>query len=175
MNIIGNKVILRAIEEWDNEILKQLVNDPETEKMIGGYSYPISKEHQLNWFHSLNDSTGGPTLRCMIADQKSKETGLGTILLSQLDWKNGTAEIHIKLVKNAHGKGYGTDAVHTMVSYAFQELRMNCIYCNILEDNKASRKLFEKCGFEQEGVLRSRVFKGACYRNVCCYSILRGI
>ena len=31
MNIIGNKVILRAIEEWDNEILKQLVNDPETE------------------------------------------------------------------------------------------------------------------------------------------------
>ena len=157
MNIIGNKVILRAIEEWDNEILKQLVNDPETEKMIGGYSYPISKEHQLNWFHSLNDSTGGPTLRCMIADQKSKETGLGTILLSQLDWKNGT------------------DAVHTMVSYAFQELRMNCIYSNILEDNKASRKLFEKCGFEQEGVLRSRVFKGACYRNVCCYSILRGI
>ena len=38
MNIVGERIILRAIEEQDNEILLELINDPKTERMIGGYS-----------------------------------------------------------------------------------------------------------------------------------------
>ena len=36
MNIAGNKVILRAIEEQDKEMLLHLIQVPEMAKMTGG-------------------------------------------------------------------------------------------------------------------------------------------
>jgi RimJ/RimL family protein N-acetyltransferase len=68
------------------------------------------------------------------------------------------------------GKGYGTDAVNTMVQYAFKELRLNCICANILSYNEASVKLFERCGFKREGVLRQRVFKKGHFVDMLAYS-----
>ena len=46
MNIFGDKVVLRAIELYDLDLLLNLINDPDTEKMLGGNSFPISKESQ---------------------------------------------------------------------------------------------------------------------------------
>lgn len=169
MNIVGERIILRAIEEQDNEILLELINDPKTERMIGGYSYPISYKHQKDWFQSLNEKN---VLRCMITDKNQPDISIGTVILSDIDMKNGTAEIHIKLTRNVRGKGYGTDAVNTMIKYAFDELRLNCIYSIIMEYNTASLKLFEKCGFQLEGRLRSRVYKNGHYADVYSYSKL---
>ena len=173
MNIVGELVILRALEEQDNKVLLELINDPETEKMIGGYSYPVSRERQISWFRGLSGHADFHTLRCMIADRQEPETAVGTVILSDIETKNGTAQIHIKLAKTARGKGYGWDAVNTIVNYGFKELRLNCIYSIIVEYNRASQRLFEKCGFIQEGRLRSRVFKNGQYRDVLSYSILQ--
>jgi len=60
------------------------------------------------------------------------------------------------------------------VEYAFNELRLNCIYAHINSYNENSQKLFEKCGFEQEGLQRNRVYKEGNYHDVYSYSILRG-
>ena len=101
-----------------------------------------------------------------------KEDGkaVGTIILSDIDQKNATGHIHIKMSKDGgRGKGYGTDAINTMVQYAFEELRLNCIYANILTYNEAPIKLFERCGFKRDGVLRQRVFKKA--NSTICFTI----
>ena len=75
--------------------------------------------------------------------------------------------------QRGRGKGYGSDALNTIVNYAFGEMRLNCIYADVLEYNTVSQKLFEKCGFHRDGVLRSRVFKGGRYINVVSYSRLK--
>lgn len=172
MNIYGSKVYLRAIEERDNEMLLEMINDPETEKMLGGYSWPISITDQKKWFEGQSNKAN--ILRCIVS-VKETDIAVGTVILSDIDLKNGTAEIHIKLsTKNGRGKGYGTDAVNTLVSYAFKEMRLNCIYANILTYNTASAHLFEKCGFVKEGVLRSRVYKEGAFIDFLSYSIVRG-
>lgn len=171
MNILGNNIIFRALQEDDNKNLFTLLNDPDTEKMIGGFSFPISYEHQLNWFKSLPESN--TILRCAIVSKQEPQKFMGTIILTDIDYKNGTAEIHIKLTKNERGKGYGTDAVNTMVRYAFDELRLNCIYSQVLEYNKTSQNLFEKCNFQQEGLLKNRVYKNGKYISIYSYSILK--
>ena len=38
MIIQGDKVVLRAVEESDNAMLLSLINDPDTEMMLGGSS-----------------------------------------------------------------------------------------------------------------------------------------
>lgn len=168
MNILGNNVVLRAISMKDVNLLMELVNDAETEKMLGGSSFPISLEEQEKWIATQTGRTD--VLRCIVALKQDKE-GIGTIILSDIDTKNGVAQVHIKMDKQrGRGKGYGSDALNTIVNYAFCEMRLNCIYADVLEYNTVSQKLFEKCGFHRDGILRSRVFKGGRYINVFSYS-----
>ncbi len=169
MNITSDKIILRAIELTDKDVLFTIINDGETEYLLGGWCFPVSKLNQEEWMKSLK--VDDHTLRCM-ADDKYSNTVIGYIALSDIDYKNGTAEIHIKIGNENRGQGYGTDMVNTLVNYAFKELRLHCIYARINEYNIASQKLFQKCGFANEGCLRSRIFKNGKYHDVFIYSII---
>lgn len=169
MIIIGNNIYLRALETGDNDLLRELINDPETEKMIGGSSLPVSREAQELWLKNQIGRTD--VIRYIIAD-KSTDVAVGTVILTDIDNKNGCAEVHIKISKNARHNGYGTDALNSAVNYAFSELRLNCIYATIVSYNAASVKMFEKCGFAREGVLRERIFKNGAFHDVYSYSIL---
>lgn len=170
MLIYGEKIVLRAVEKANNTMLLSLINDPDTEMMLGGSSWPVSESDQLKWFEHQEHSRD--VLRCIVALQNDGRA-LGTIILSDIDQKNATGHIHIKMLKDGgRGRGYGTDAVKTMVRYAFEELRLNCIYANILAYNDASIKLFERCGFKKDGVLRQRVYKKGKFVDMLAYSIL---
>jgi len=169
MFVKGKKVLLRAIELYDAKILQQMMNDEEIEKMMMGYSFPVSEHQQIKWIENLSNEKS--VFRAMI-DVEGR--AIGTVILSSIDMKNGTAEAHIKIANSTErGKGYGTDAVNSLVAYAFYELRLNCIYCQIKEDNVPSQKLFENCGFVQEGCLRQRVFRNGKHHDFYVYSLLK--
>lgn len=169
MLIKGKKVLLRAIELSDAEVLQQMINDEEIENMILGYSFPVARHQQIKWIENLANERN--VFRAMI---DVNGVAIGTVILSDIDMKNGTAEIHIKLARTSErGKGYGTDTVLTTLSYAFKELRLNCVYCCVKEDNVASQKMFEKCGFIKEGCLRSRGYRNGKYYSIYEYSILK--
>ena len=68
MNIEGDKVILREMREQDKEMLLNLIKDSETEKVTGGYSSPVSYDHQMDWFRSQSDSAR--SLRCVVANKE---------------------------------------------------------------------------------------------------------
>lgn len=172
MNIFGKKVVLRALEARDNDMLLELINDPETERMLGGAAFPVSFDNQAKWL-SAQDNKGN-ILRCAVAPREDELAAVGTVILSDIDYRNGTAQVHIKMSKErGRGKGYGTDAIQAIVGYAFKELRLNCVYADVLEYNLPSQGLFEKCGFKRDGVLRHRVYKDGDYRNIISYSILK--
>ncbi len=170
MNIYGEHVILRALEPDDNDMLLELINDPETESVIGGKSWPTSMQHQRKWLAEQEDNN--TVFRCAIISKESNDA-IGTLILNEINWQNGTAQIHIKMAKNGvRGKGYGTDAVRTAVNYSFDEMRLHCIYAYILDTNEVSRHMFEKCGFKPEGILHDRVYKGGRYIDLHSYYIL---
>lgn len=171
MNIYGERVLLRAIEREDNALLLRLINDPDTELMLGGSSFPVSSHAQEIWTEQQKSAAN--TLRCIVARKEQPEIGLGTVILSNIDQKNGTAQIHLKLDEPARGKGYGTDAVNTLTAYAFDQLRLQCLYADIVSYNTASERLFQKCGYRLDGVLRARVFKNGGYVDLKSYSRLK--
>lgn len=171
MNIIGDRIYLRAVELSDKEMLLDIINDEQTEYELGGWSFPISNLNQEEWIKSLKPDNN--TLRCVIVN-KEGDRAIGTVILSDIDYKNGTAEIHIKLGNQIRSKGYGAETINLIVDYAFNELRLHCIYAHINSYNEKSQNLFEKCGFVKEGILRDRIFKKGNYHNVYSYSLLKG-
>ncbi len=49
------------------------------------------------------------------------------------------------------GKGYGTDAVMTLVSHIFHDLNLERVYLDTLDWNARAQRCFHKCGFVVNG------------------------
>lgn len=169
MNIRGKKVLLRAIELEDMEFLRNMINDEEMEHNVIGWSFPVSRYEQQKWFENTIQNKNN--LRFII-EAEGKSIGLAT--LTSIDWKNRKACHGVKLFSdNIKGKGYGTDAVITIMKYAFEELQLNRLYSTILEYNEPSRKLYKKCGWVEEGIIRKSIFKKNMYHNEIMIGILK--
>ena len=169
MNVCGKKVVLRAMEMEDSELIIDMFNDPEIEHLVGGWSFPVSSFAQKKWLEShYNDRDA---VRFVI---DTKEDGaVGILTLTDIDWKNRRADVGIKLSSNENrNKGYGTDAVMAVMRYVFDELGFHRLEASRLAGNLASGSLLAKCGFKEEGVKRDYIFKGGNYRDLVEVSIL---
>lgn len=161
MNIIGKKIYLRAMEPGDMEMYREMANDPETEWMIGGWSFPISKKEQLEWYEKVILDKNN--FRFTIVMRESEQP-VGMVNLVNIDWKNRSGYHGIKLSpQSPKGKGIGTDAVMTIMEYAFDELQFNRLDTAWSEYNKASIGLYKKCGWSIEGCKKRGVFKRGKY------------
>lgn len=170
MNIYGKKVILRAIEKEDLETLRNIMNDPEVERLLGGWALPVSKYEQQLWYE--NSIKNKETLRWAI---DTKEDGvIGMTGLWNIDWKYRTAFNGIKIGNDRfRGKGYGTDTVMAVMKYAFEELQLKRLDGDIIEYNEPSKKLYcGKCGWKEEGIRRKHIFKNNKYYDRILVGIL---
>lgn len=170
MNLYGKKVVLRALEPEDMEVLREIINDPEIERLIGGWSFPVSNAKQQNWYSIIaNDNK---SIRFAIETEEDGVIGMAD--LRDIDWKNRSAFHGIKIGnKKYRGRGYGKDVVLTVMKYAFEELQLNRLDGTIIEYNEGSKKLYlEKCGWQIEGIQRKYIFKGNKYHNQLIVGIL---
>lgn len=170
MNIKGKIVTLRAIEKEDLELMKDMLNDYELEKLVVGWAFPISKYQQETWYQSnINNNTN---FRFIIETSEKEAVGLAT--LTDIDWKNRKATHGIKLALSKNRtRGLGTDAVMALMRYAFDELQLNRLDGSILDYNVGSKKLYcDRCGWSVEGVQRKYIFKNGVYHDLQIVGIL---
>lgn len=168
MILKDNEIVLRAIEENDADLLYKMINDPEMERMVVGWSFPVSKSEQIQWIHTQKSNSSNMRY---IVEMDKKAVGMAS--LTKLDFKNSVCELNIKLDSDAKGKGIGYRTINLLLNYCFNELNIHCATAEILDYNIPSQKLFTKCGFKKEGVLRNRVFKNGEYHDLFAYSILK--
>lgn len=95
-----------------------------------------------------------------------------------LVWKavNHSAILGYDLHPDSWGHGYASEAVRAIIDVAFNELppfHLNRIEALTYLDNRASIKLLERIGFQQEGILRQWGFWKGEYHDMRCFSLLR--
>lgn len=171
MNIINGCATLRAIEESDFDLLFYMMNAPEIEEGTEGWHLPISSIQQKDWMRTYRNSD--TDIRLMIELSNGKTIGM--ISLTDINWKNRTAlvgyKIHAALEDRI--KGDMVDALKGILDYAFNELGMNSISATVLEDNIFSSKLIKRLHFQQDGILRQRVYKKGTFKDLTIWSLLR--
>ena len=170
MFLQGKKVTLRALEEEDLEFVRSLINDPDLERTIVGWTWPKPKKDQEQWF--MNYSNSEKVVRYII---ETKEDGVvGMTGIRDIDWKNGSAAGGgIRIRKDLQAKGIATDVYMTLLRFAFDELRLHRFTASAFDDNTSSVRFMEKCGFKREGVFREAIFKEGKYKNLISFAILR--
>lgn len=71
------------------------------------------------------------------------------------------------------GRGAGTFAVEKMCEVAFLDLDTHRVELGVYEDNAAAIRVYEKCGFEREAVLRRYVHHEGAWRSLVWMAMLR--
>ncbi len=73
---------------------------------------------------------------------------IGNCMYYDIDQRRGEAELGIMIGDRDYwDKGYGSDAVTTLLNHIFETTRLERIYLKTLEWNVRAQKCFEKCGF----------------------------
>jgi RimJ/RimL family protein N-acetyltransferase len=64
-----------------------------------------------------------------------------------------SGEVGYSVVREQRGRGIATEAVSAMLEEGFDRLQLRAMRAYCMPDNAASRRVLEKVGFKQEGVL----------------------
>ena len=169
MNIHGERVVLRAIEDADLDLLHAWGNDPEIWARLGGWHFPTSRRDTAAWIAgacTATDRRFGVTLDGVL---------IGTANLMDLDWKNRHAFHGLMLGPvEVRGRGIGTDAVRAVMRYAFRELGLERLDSAIIEGHEASLALYVgRCGWRVEGRQRRWYFRAGAWWDRLLIGITR--
>lgn len=159
---------LRAPERIDIPAFLKWFNDPEVTEFLD-LEPPMGMEQEEAWFDSLSKSEED-IFSIDTLDGKL----IGNVGLVNTDWVARKVLIGIVIGEKEYwGKGYGTDAMLTLLRYLFEELNMNRVFLGTDWANKRAISCYENCGFVIEGLLRQHRWKRGRYRDYLIMSILR--
>ena len=100
---------------------------------------------------------------------------IGFVVLFNVKWSNQSAEMAIGIGEPAYwGKGYGSDALHLILNYAFNELNLYRVSLTVLSYNDRAIRAYERAGFQREGIMRQAVQREGQRHDLVLYGILRG-
>ncbi len=96
----------------------------------------------------------------------------GIASLHGVSWADRKASLGYWLGAAFQGQGLVTKACRTLINYSFSELKLNRLEIQCDSDNERSRKVAERLGFTQEGVLRQAWLSGDRFVDLAVYSLL---
>lgn len=167
----GDRVVLRPIQERDRERLYELVETMEVRALsTHDPPLPISLEEiearDRRWLEERHTDSA------WFAIDVDEET-IGMCGLHSIEHFQQRAEVGIRLGKAYWGKGFGQDAVRTLLDYGFRQLNLARISLRVLADDERAVGAYRKAGFVEEGRLRSHAWYDGARHDELVMSVLR--
>ncbi|TWT16013.1 GNAT family N-acetyltransferase [Planomicrobium sp. CPCC 101079] len=164
----GEKICLTAMKEEDLPIYR-LWNS----EMGFGRNYnsspirEISEKQAEEWFRQDSDRDFRFSIRPVKLD-----TFLGVCAIEDIQWTHRVGWISIALGTDYQGKGYGTEAMQILLNYAWNELNLHRVQLTVFEYNKPAIAMYEKLGFQKEGVYREFLQRDGKRFDMYLYGLL---
>lgn len=117
----------------------------------------IEKKDGINWAITFK---GQPKL-------------IGIIGIYRIKKEDHRGEIGYILLPEHHNKGIISEAIQTVLTYAFETIGFYSIEAVIDPDNVASERVLIKAGFVKEAHIKENVFWDGQYLDTVIYSLLR--
>jgi ribosomal-protein-alanine N-acetyltransferase len=173
MNLRTSRLFLRPLEVSDAPALFEARRNPdvmrywdwpaqnsvgEVEGIIADHIPQVADGNVLWWAVAL--SPDGPAI--------------GECDLSEIDRRNGVAEVGFLFARRHWGYDYALEAVDAVIAQAFGPMGLARLWARFHAGNEASRRLLEKLGFVYEGMLRQHVIRDGERRDCILYGRLKG-
>jgi len=150
-------IILRPVRLADAKRNVKWMNDPKIHKHISHQDLDLRKEKR-----EIEKNRENEAKKVMAISYQGKH--IGNIELRHIDQKNRQAELGIFIGNRKFwNRGIGTAATEKIVDYGFKKLKLHRIYLHVISYNKKAVHLYQKLGFEKEGLLKDNTRKGRKY------------
>ena len=169
--IAGEHVILRAFEREDAERCYRWMNDPNIVRTLKS-RYPIAFQNEMEWLDRAMHASA--TERHFAIERKDDRTHIGNASIHEIEWVSRTASFGLFIGEPAAwNRGFGSDAIKTLVRFAFDEMNLRKLRINVFEYNDRAKHVLESHGFVEEGRLRREFFREGTYHDILILSIFR--
>lgn len=163
----GSKVTLRPGDDSDFYLLHKWYNDTELNRLAGWNSSKVTVDRLR---YNMSRSFGYDPMNLMIDNEEG--TPIGTIQLYDFNEQDKNCKLGIRIGDRDYwGKGYGEDAVKTILEYAFMKIDIYRVALQVYEYNERAVKCYLKCGFRCEG----RIRQSACIDGKFYDEIIMGV
>ncbi len=149
----GQRVILRSYSSGFSEVelnrLYRWSQDEEVLRWSGGTRMNMS----LAEFKDIvyKDVRSSESHRQVFVILHPAGEMIGRIGLFNIDPRRREAELGVVIGERAYwGLGYGSDAIQTLLGYAFTQTDLQRIYLHTYIDNVRAQRAFAKCGFHPQ-------------------------
>lgn len=170
--IEGTLVNLRAMEMADLERNARWVNDREVTRYLS-LRYEMSLAAEEAW---MRERVGQPVSyqSTFFAIETKDGRHIGNINLFNVVPEDRKAELGIMIgEKDCWSQGYGSDAVLTLLGFAFDEMNLNRVHLLTYAYNERAIAAYRKAGFVEEGRMRAFHYTEGAYHDAIVMSVLR--
>ncbi|WP_339247391.1 GNAT family protein [Paenibacillus sp. FSL R10-2796] len=168
--IDGEQIQLRGVQASDLEAYYNFLLDVEMGQLTGSQG-DFSREQTAAWIRKISVPAEDRVDLMIIV----KDTGelIGEVVLNEIDPDNRSANIRIGICGQEHrGKGYGTEAMTQMLRYGFETLKLHRIHLGVYTFNPRAVHVYEKLGFQRDGVERDALYVDGEFHNMILMSML---
>lgn len=161
-------IILSKLTADDLELVRTWRNSEDVSK----YMYTdanISEEMQAEWYKRvIKDDTS----EYWIIEYNGKKLGLASItdissLYDSCSWAFYLGDTSVR------GAGIGSKVEYNILSYVFENLKLNKLKCEVFSFNKKVIAMHERFGFRREAHYRAHVLKNGEYHDVVGLALLK--
>ena len=169
--LYGKKVVLCPPDKSKHlENALKWINDTEITQYITHY-LPVTRDFEEEWFDNLRKER---EKNVVFAIETHDGKHIGFTGLHNINWHDRTAVAGAIIGdKDYWGKGYGTDSMMVLLSFAFLSLSLRKICASVLAFNKRSLGHVLKCGFRKEGVREKQIYKNGHYEDEVLIAVFR--
>lgn len=139
----GRRIVIRPLkrDDIDKRLEWRKYSDPLY------YHYNLEKMNRAQkkeWYLKRKNNPG----MIYSAIENRKGVLLGFISLYDIEWSKGKARLGIYFGSQYLDKGYGTEAIETLLPYYFDTMKFRELSLDVASINKRAIRCYRKCGFE---------------------------
>lgn len=170
--INGERIYLREVRFSDvTSSYHAWMNDPEVTQYTESHFKKWSIKELKNYVRKIKNN---PDYLFLAIISKNKDSHLGNIKIGPINRIHRFADIAIIIgEKSFWGKGFATEALKLVVSFAFNKLSLHKLTAGTFANNIGSIKAFSKAGFSIEGKRRQKYFYKGRYIDEVLLGVFR--
>ena len=168
--ISGFRLYLRPFESGDAGMIARLYHEePDREPFLGGRNpiSPITMDRLIEGWHQHQPPGEIHFAVGLTAD----DSLIGWVSLWALDWVNRTAETASFMLPKYRNRGYGTEAKHLLLEYAFERIQLKMVWASTWELNARSAAALVKQGYRPAGHLKWMGVNDGTYRDTLLFDL----
>jgi len=166
----GRNIYLRPLDRADVGSITRWHNDREIMDLFA-LTRAGPQEYWAEW---LERKLQSPNAIYFGIVKKSDDRLIGHVHLEEIYWSHKLCRDLGIIIgeKDEWSKGYGTEAMGLIMRFAFEELGMHRLELMTFDFNERGKRVWAKCGFKQEGVMRKARLANGEWRDLIFYALL---